>query len=79
MRIAGDIFPIVRKYTVDCSESERLQFILDCTVLPEVITLNQKLGQLLHDSLLYLTRTLCFSIYKARAKLLGNWNVHYTW
>ena len=28
-----------------------------------------------HDSLLYLTRTFCFSIHKARLKILGKWNI----
>ena len=69
------LLPIIRKYTVECSATEQVQFILDCTVLPEVITLRQKMGKSVHDSLLYLTRTLCFSVYKARQKLLGKWNI----
>ena len=63
--------PIVRKYTVGSTKAQQIQFILDCTVLPDVITLQQKLDRVVHDSLLYLTRTLCFSVYKARNKLLG--------
>jgi hypothetical protein len=37
-------------------------------VLPNVITLQQKLDRVVYDSLLYLTITLCFSVHKARNK-----------
>ena len=70
------LFPVVERYTVDCPDTERMQFILDCTVLPDVIDLHQQLGKMVHDSLLYLTRTLCYSIDKTRSKLMGKWNVH---
>ena len=69
------LLPVIRKYTVDCEPSQHLQFILDCTVLPDVISLRQKHGLCVHDSLLYLTRTFCFSIHKTRLKLLGKWNL----
>ena len=69
------LLPMVRKYTVGCSPAQHMQFILDCTVLPDVIILQQKLGRVVYDSLLYLTRTLCFSVHKARYKLLGKWNL----
>ena len=69
------LLPIIRKYTVLCTTTEQVQFILDCSVLPDVITLWQKQGSNVHDSLFYLTRTLCFSVYKARQKLLGKWNI----
>ena len=67
-------FPIVKKYTIDCPTTEHMQFLMDCTILPDVILLHQKHGKVVHDSLLYLTRTLCYSIYKSRNKLLGKWN-----
>ena len=70
------LFPIVRRYTVECSDIEKIQFILDCSVLPDVIALHQRLGKMVHDSLFYLTRSLCYSIEKTRSKLLGRWNVH---
>jgi hypothetical protein len=69
------LLPIVRKHAVGCTTAQHRQFILDCTVLPDVITLQQKLGRVVYDSLLYLTRNLCFSVHKARNKLLGKWNV----
>ena len=68
------LLPIIKLYTVGTNSSQFIQFLVDCTVLPEVITLKQLHGQSVHDSLLYLTRTFCFSIHKARLKLLGKWN-----
>ena len=69
------LLPIIRKYTTTGDATQYMQFMLDCTVLPDVITLKQQEGRLVYDSLLYLTRTLCFSVHKARNKLLGKWNV----
>ena len=68
------LFPIIRKYTLESEPSQQLQFLLDCSVLPDVISETQKHGQSVLDSLFYLTRTLCFSLHKARLKLLGKWN-----
>ena len=69
------LLPVVRLYTLDADTKLFVQFLLDCTVLPEVIRLRQLHGECVHDSLLYLTRTFCFSIHKVRLKLLGKWNV----
>ena len=68
-------FPVVQKYTESSDKQQFVQFLLDCTVLSDVITLRQKFGLAVHDSLLYLTRSFCFSIHKYRLKLLGKWNV----
>ena len=68
------LFPIIRKYTAEVNPESQLQFLLDCTVLPEVISLKQQYGMSVFDSLLYLTRTFCFSLHKSRLKLLGKWN-----
>ena len=70
------LLPVVRRYTLECSSSEYLQFVLDCSVLPDVIVLHQKLGKMVYDSLFYLTRSLCFSVAKTRSKLLGTWNAN---
>ena len=68
------LIPVIMKYTTTSDPSELVQFLLDCTVLPDVIDLVQKLGKWVHDSLFYLTRTFCFSIHKTRLKLLGKWD-----
>ena len=70
------LFPIVWKYTTQSDTPLFLQFLLDCSVLPDIISETQRNGQSVHDSLFYMTRTLCFSIHKARLKLLGKWNQH---
>ena len=66
------LFPIVWKYTVTQNSDDQLQFLLDCTVLPEMISLKQGQGSSVHESLL--TRSYCFSLHKERLKLLGKWN-----
>ena len=68
------LLPIVVKYTITYNTSYQLQFLLDCTVLPDVISLTQRHGPSVHDSLLYITRTYCYSLHKTRLKLLGKWN-----
>ena len=53
----------------------RCQFILDCTVTPDVISLSQIHGQAAVDKLLYLTRTFCYAVHRLRMKNLGRWSV----
>ena len=43
-----------------------IQFILDCSVLPEVISATQQNGSL---------RTFCYTIHRKRLKMLGRWNI----
>ena len=69
------LLPLVRKYLSESDPTLYIQFLLDCSVLPDVIRETQLHGQSVLDSLFYLTRTLCFSIHKARFKLLGKWNI----
>ena len=52
------LLPIIRKYTITDNTTEYMQFMLDCTVLPDVITLRQQQGRVVYESLLYLARTL---------------------
>ena len=51
-----------------------LQFLLDCSVIPTVISAAQCYGQGAFQSLFYLTRTWCFSLYRERMKALNRWN-----
>ena len=51
----------------------RCQFILDCSVMPEVIQLVQTHGTSRRDHLLYLTRSFCFAIHRERLKIRGEW------
>ena len=57
------------------SDSEYLvQFLLDCSVLPQVISATQSHGSEILSILFYLTRSWCFSIHRQRMKILGRWN-----
>ena len=54
-----------------------LQFLLDCSCLPQVILAVQKHGVTILEELFYLTRTWCFTIHRQRMRMLGRWN--YQW
>ena len=77
MQEKPDLMSIIMKYTANSESSLFVQFLLDCTVLSDVRALKKQLGDWVHDSLLYLTRTFCFSVHKSRLKLLGKWNKKY--
>ena len=51
-----------------------IQFLLDCSVLPEVISLVQQEGKMIHSYLFDISRTWVYSLHKQRLKLLGRWN-----
>ena len=74
LRDHPELLQVIKCYTVGEKSLQFPQLLLDCTVLPEVITLVQQYGSCVHDSLLYLTRSFCFSVHKARLRLLGKWN-----
>ena len=50
-----------------------MQFILDCSVLPEVITATQQHGIIVLNILFKATRTYCYSMYRERMKRLDMW------
>ena len=63
---------VVKMYTItQCDPDNHTQFLLDASVLPEVISCTQDHGQSVLDTLFYLTRTFCYSIHTCRLKLLG--------
>ena len=69
---------VVRQLVLQAFSSENkflLQFILDCSVMPEVIKAVQTTDDddFLNE-LFYLTRTWCFSVHRERMKMLGRWN-----
>ena len=49
-----------------------MQFILDSSVIPIVITTTQLFGQHTRDRLLYLGRTWCYNIHRERMNQLGH-------
>ena len=50
------------------------QFVLDCSMLPEVVVLTNLYGPTLLHKLLYLGRTWCYALHRDRARLLGRWS-----
>ena len=71
-------FPVLSLVVISCfapthDEEKSVQFLLDCSTLPEVIALRQNQGDWVLDKLFYLTRTYCYSMHKARLRILGKW------
>ena len=50
-----------------------LQFLLDPSVHPDVISMEQECGTEPLKIVFHLTRTWCYDIHRLRAKLLGRW------
>ena len=50
-----------------------LQFVLDCSAVPKVIAATQAHGESIYSILYKATRTYCYSMYRARLKLLNQW------
>ena len=55
----------------DPDHKVRMQFLLDCTVLPEVIQLTQTQGPHIKNRLLYVARTWCYNVHRARMTQMG--------
>ena len=52
-----------------------MDFLLDCSTIPCVILLVQRMGPELLHHLFHVSRTWCYSLHKERLKLLGRWNL----
>ena len=57
-------------------QSSFCQFLIDCSVLPAVITATQQYGPDTLHHLFRITRTWCYCLHKARLKILGRWISH---
>jgi hypothetical protein len=72
-----DGHPLVASLTRQFCKTEcRLfvQFLLDCSVLPEVICAVQNHGSIIHEHLYNITRIWCYALHRDRLKTLGRWN-----
>ena len=65
---------IVETYLCSDNDDLRMQFIIDCSVLPLVISSYQLHGPIIHQQLFKITRTWCRSLHVARMKALGRYN-----
>ena len=69
--------PIIKQIVLPlCQPSHHqfCQFILDCSVLPQVILAHQLHGNIIHHHLFLISRTWAYSLHKERLKKLGRWN-----
>ena len=65
---------IIQKYCKRGTECRLFcQFILDCSVLPEVITAVQTNGQVILQHLFDITRMWCYVLHRERLKILNKW------
>ena len=65
------VLPILEKYCT-LNHPQFVQFLLNCSALPEVITLTQQYPDEL-SLFLRITRTWCYVLHKARLKILSRW------
>ena len=69
--------PVVSPLIIEALSSQPsylLQFIIDCSVLPNVIRARQNHGDIIFNKIFYYTRTWCYTLHKARMRLLNRWN-----
>ena len=50
-----------------------LQFLLDCSVIPNIVQLANIYGDGIFDTMFKLSRTFCYSIHRERLKILDRW------
>ena len=70
------VLPPMQAYVVQVlasPEDLRMNFILDCTAVPEIITLYQTYGIAVLDLALYLTRTYVYVLHRKKLILTGKW------
>ena len=63
--------PVINAYLFSSEDRLRMQFFLDCSVLPLVILIYQQNGPVIHQHLFRISRTWCRSLHVARLKRLG--------
>ena len=51
------------------------QFLVDCSVIPQVISQAQEHGNIILYHLFKVTRTWCYALHRDRLKLLGRWKI----
>ena len=66
--------PIADAYLFCDNDNLRLQFLLDCSVLPMVIRAYQLFGKIAHEFLFKITRSWCRSLHRERVRLLGRYS-----
>ena len=67
---------LLKQILIDSKDDHELwvQFVLDCSVLPNIIAASQ-LEPTVFSDLFGATRTYCYGLHRTRLQLLGRWNV----
>ena len=66
---------LLSEYLLNCTDDDiSAQFLVDCSILPNVISAYQQLGSMVHEDLFRITRTWCRSLHVDRIKLLGRYD-----
>ena len=50
-----------------------MAFILDCTTLPQIVSLSQEYGKEVLDTVLYMTRTYAYVLHRKKQIVIGKW------
>ena len=70
----SDISKSIINTIINSGNSEDLvQFLLDCSANPDVISATQMFGQELQEELFRFARSWCYTIHKTKLKLQGRW------
>ena len=68
--------PAISKTILDLTKPTQplfFQFLLDCSVIPHVISLVQELGEDVLYHMFKISRTWCYSLHRDRLRILGRW------
>ena len=68
-----EVYPLVLE-ALSASKDYLLQFIIDCSSLPQVILARQHHGDIIHNEVFRLTRTWCFVLHRERMRVHGRWS-----
>ena len=64
--------PHLEEVVTKCMAVNPVQFLLDCSTMPEVIVAVQRLGESVLQKLFKLTRNYCHRLHVTRRKLIDN-------
>ena len=67
-----EVYPLILD-ALSASKNYLLQFIMDCSPLPQVILAKQHYGDIIHNEIFKLTRTWCFVLHRERMRIHGRW------
>ena len=77
-KLENDNFSDIAKHLIlslmnSANRRDTVQFLLDCSTIPDVISATQSFGVGVLEELFRFTRAWCFAIHKKKLKLQGRW------